>query len=107
MINPMLNSGILLEGIADYSTFLFLGGTLIVFYFFFIRPQSKKAKDQQKFISDLKKGDKVVTAGGIHGKVIKDDEKTMLIEIDNNVKIRVEKSVVSAEMTKAAQESKD
>lgn len=103
----MLNSGILLEGIADYSTFLFLGGTLLVFYFFFIRPQSKKAKEQQNFINELKKGDRVVTAGGIHGKVVKDDEKTMLIEIDSNVKIRVEKSVISAEMTKAANESKE
>ncbi len=94
-------------GGGNYMTFLFLGGTMLIFYFFFIRPQSQKAKQQRKFLEDLKKGDKVVTAGGIHGKILKVDETTMLVEVDSNVKMRFDKSVISAEMTKAAQEGKE
>ncbi len=107
MIQHINSFPILLAGLGIDPTFIFLGGTLLVFYFFFIRPQTKKAKEQQKFVENLKKGDKIVTAGGIHGKIIKEEEGTYLIEIDNNVKIRIEKSVLSAEMTKKANEAKE
>lgn len=79
------------------------GALLLVIWLFFIRPQSKKAKEQANFITQINKGDKVVTSGGIHGKVIKADEgSSVLLEIDNNVKIRIEKSAISMELTKAA-----
>ena len=83
----------------EYTNFLLIGGMLIVFYMFFIRPQQKKAKDGQKFLEALKKGDKVVTIGGVHGRILKDEDTTFLIEVDTNVKIRVEKSSVSMDAT--------
>ena len=83
-------------------TLLLMGALFVVFYFFMIRPQTKKAKDQKSFISEIKKGDKVVTIGGVHGKVAKVDEHTFLVEVDSNTKLRIEKSVISMEFTKAA-----
>ena len=83
-------------------TLLLFGALFIVFYFFMIRPQTKKAKDQKNYINEIKKGDKVVTIGGIHGKVVKVDDDTLLVEVDTNTKLRIEKSVISMDFTKAA-----
>lgn len=82
-----------------------LGGLVLVFYMFFIRPQQKKAKEAKQFLDNLKTGDKVVTAGGIHGKLLKIDEKLFVIQVDNNTKLRIEKSGISAEMTQEAAKS--
>lgn len=68
---------------------------IVVFYFFFIRPQMKRSKDQKKFRESLEKGQKVVTIGGIHGKIVEIQDTTVSVEIDNNVKIRVEKSAIA------------
>ena len=68
---------------------------LVVFYFFFIRPQQKKAKDQKKFREALKKGQKIVTIGGIHGKILEVKDTTVIIEVGNGVKMTVEKSAVA------------
>ncbi len=68
---------------------------VVVFYFFMIRPQLKKAKDQKKFRENIKEGDKIVTIGGIHGKISKIQETTFLIEVENGVKLKIEKSAVS------------
>lgn len=70
--------------------------------FFMIRPQSKKAKEQKTFLDGLKKGDKVVTIGGIHGKVLKVADDSFLIEVDASTKLKIEKSAVSYDFTKAA-----
>jgi preprotein translocase subunit YajC len=72
----------------------------IVFYFFMIRPQVKKQKDQKKYVTELKKGDKVVTTAGIHGRILEINDTTFLIEIDNG-KIRFDKSAISLEASKA------
>ena len=80
--------------------FILMGGMFIVMYFFMIRPQQKKANDQKKYLSELKKGDRVVTIGGIHGRIIKDNEDTLLIEVDNNVKLKIERSGISMENSK-------
>ncbi|MCO5948684.1 MULTISPECIES: preprotein translocase subunit YajC [Mucilaginibacter] len=72
----------------------------IVFYFFMIRPQVKKQKDQKKYVNELKKGDKVVTTAGIHGRIIDLNETTFLVEVDNG-KIRFDKSAISLEASKA------
>lgn len=85
----------------DASFFLMMGALFLVMYFFMIRPQQKKAKDQKKFIEELKKGDKVVTIGGIHGKIVKVDEDSLLVEVDTNTKMRFDKASVSMESTKA------
>lgn len=69
---------------------------LFVFYFFIIRPQSKKAREQQEYIESLKKGDNVVTAGGIYGKIVKVDDLTVLLEVDNNVRLKMDKATITA-----------
>lgn len=70
---------------------------MVVFYFFFIRPQMKKAKEQRNFREALKKGDKVVTIGGIHGKIADLKDNTVILDVDNNVRLTVEKSAVVAD----------
>ena len=66
----------------------------VIFWLFFIRPQNKRAKEQQQFRENLKKGDKIVTIGGIHGKVEEVRENTVLVSIDHNTKIEFEKSAI-------------
>jgi len=67
----------------------------VVFYFFIIRPQKKKEDARKKMVEAVRKGDKVVTIGGIHGMVTQVDENTVLIQADTNTKLRVEKSALS------------
>lgn len=68
---------------------------VVVFYFFMIRPQMKKAKDQQKFREAIKKGDRIVTIGGIHGKIVEVADKTFIIEVEGGVKLKIERTAVS------------
>ncbi len=75
---------------------------VVVFYFFMIRPQMKKQKEQVKFKEAIQKGDKIVTIGGIHGKITEIQDKTFTIEVENGVKLKIEKSAVSLESTIAA-----
>ena len=82
---------------------LFFVAIAAIFYFFMIRPQQKKQKDQKKFIQEVKKGDQVVTVGGIHGKVISVDDMTIILEVDRGAKITFEKSSVSLEASKKKQ----
>jgi len=71
----------------------------IVMWFFMIRPQRKQQKELQNFRDALKKGDKVVTIGGIYGTVAEIKEDSVLIEVDNNVKIRVSKQALVKDFT--------
>lgn len=80
---------------SGFSSIFFLALIMVVFYFFFIMPQTKKNKAQKKFREALKKGDKVVTIGGLHGKVTEVKEKTVVLEVAQNIKLTVEKSAVS------------
>ncbi|MEQ9302988.1 MAG: preprotein translocase subunit YajC [Marinoscillum sp.] len=84
----------------NYTQFIMLAGMIAIFYFFFIRPQQKKQKDQKKFIGEIKKGDQVVTLGGIHGKVASVDESTITLDVDRGNKLVVEKSSISLEASK-------
>lgn len=70
-------------------------GIIAVFYFFMIRPQQKKAKDQRSMIENLKEGDSVVTIGGLHGKVHSVEEATVTLTLDKGVKLTFEKSAIS------------
>ncbi len=72
---------------------------IVVFYFFMIRPQMKKAKEQKKFVENLKKGDKILTIGGIYGKVIDTDESTILMETEDGSRMRIVKSAATADGT--------
>ena len=80
---------------------VFLIAIIVVFYFFMIRPQMRKQKAEQNFRTTLEKGAKIVTIGGIHGRILEVADKTFLVEVDSNVKIRIDKTAVSAEATKA------
>ena len=84
---------------------VFLVAVIVVFYFFMIRPQVKKQKAEKDFRNTLEKGAKVVTIGGIHGRILEVTERTFMIEIDTNVKVRVEKSAISSEATKALEQN--
>ncbi|HWV33143.1 preprotein translocase subunit YajC [Dyadobacter sp. BE34] len=70
-------------------------GIIGVFYFFMIRPQQKKQKEQKELLNNLKKGDQVVTIGGIHARVYTVEEATVTLELDKGVKLTVEKSAIS------------
>jgi len=85
------------------SNLLMIGMIVVVFYFFMIRPQMKKAKVEKQFKESIKKGDKVVTIGGVHGKITEVQDATFTLEIDTNVKMKIEKSAISAEATKQYQ----
>lgn len=84
----------------SYGTLIPMVLIIVVFYFFMIRPQVKKQKDQKKYVDELKKGDRVVTTAGIHGRIIDLNETTFLVEVDNG-KIRFDKSAISLDASKA------
>ncbi|MGN6494406.1 MAG: preprotein translocase subunit YajC [Agriterribacter sp.] len=76
-------------------------GIIAVFYFFMIRPQTKKAKEAKNFQSNLQKGDKVVTIAGIHGKIEKvNEDNTLQLEVSPGSYLRIEKSAISMEWSK-------
>lgn len=81
---------------------LFMGALVAVVYFFMIRPQQKKAKDQKKFTEEIKKGDYVVTIGGLHGRIAEIEDDTFIIEVERGGRLKYSKSSVSMEATKAA-----
>jgi preprotein translocase subunit YajC len=84
----------------DYSMLIMLGGMILVFWLFFIRPQAKKAKQQKQFINDMQKGTKVVTIAGIHGTVNKiNEDGTINLETSPGSYIKIEKSAISMEWT--------
>ena len=86
-----------------WSSLIFIVLLIVVFWLFFIRPQSKKAKEEQKFRESLKKGDKVVTIGGFHGKVVEVKESTVVISLAPNTEVEVEKTALVQTGTKVGQ----
>lgn len=97
MMDPNNGSG------SGFGSFIPLLLVIVVFYFFFIRPQMKKSKDQRKFREALKKGDKVVTVGGIHGKVLEVAETSLIIEVEGQNRLKIEKSAVAMEASSSGQ----
>lgn len=87
--NPMMNV-------------VFMVGMIGVMYFFLIRPQMKKAKEQKEFSNSTVAGDMIVTTAGIHGKIVKtNDDGTISVEVDRNTILKMDKSAVSLELTAA------
>ena len=84
------------QGGGGFSMLLMFGAIIVVFYFFMIRPQQKKQKQERLFRENLGKGDKIMTIGGIYGRILSanPDDPYLMVEIDNGVKIKVEKSAV-------------
>lgn len=83
-------------GSSPVSTIIMMVLIVVVFYFFFIRPQSKKNKDLKKFRESLKKGDKIITAGGVHGKILEVGETTVIIETEGQGRLKLEKMSVAS-----------
>jgi len=85
-------------GESGSSSFIFIGLMIFIFYFFMIRPQQKKMKNQKNFIDNLKNGDKVVTNGGIHGKIVETNDETFVIQSVDS-KLKIERSAISLDLS--------
>lgn len=95
------------EGAAGFSGFIPLILMFVIFYFLLIRPQQKKSKDHRQMISNLKKGDRIITSGGIHGRITGMDETTLTVEIADKVRVKVARSNVSGLVQPASQSQPD
>jgi preprotein translocase subunit YajC len=82
------------EGESPYTSMIFLLAIILIFYFFMIRPQVKKQKDSKKFREALKNGDKILTIGGIYGKIVEVREKAVIIEVEDKVRLKVDKTAL-------------
>jgi preprotein translocase subunit YajC len=82
------------------STLIMFGAIFLIFYFMIIRPQQKRAKEREKMLSAMDKGDKVVTSGGLHGTIAGLDDKTVLLQVADNVKMKFERSAIASIVTK-------
>jgi len=93
-------------GGSPVTSIVFLLLIFAVFWFFMIRPQMKKQKDQQKFREAIGKGDKIITIGGVHGKIIEVQDTTFIIEGEGGHRQKIEKSAVSMESSQALNKDK-
>lgn len=80
----------------QWGNIIFIVALVAIFYFFMIRPQSKRQKEIRKFRESLKAGDKVISAGGIHGRIKEVKDDTVILEIADNVRVKVEKASIYA-----------
>jgi preprotein translocase subunit YajC len=78
------------------STLIMFSLIILIFYFMILRPQQKRQKERQKLLDGVKKGDRITTVGGLHATVLNVEEKTLLIQISDNVKVKLEKSAISS-----------
>jgi preprotein translocase subunit YajC len=86
------------------STLVTFGLVFVIFYFLIIRPQSKKQKDAKKMIEAVKKGDRIITIGGVHGTVSSVKEKTVIVKVDEACKMEFSKSAIASVEPKAGEE---
>ena len=87
---------------SSWFSFVIFGAIFLVFYFFMVRPQQKKAKEQKKFTEEIKRGDYVVTIGGAHGHVAEMEGDTFILEVEKGGRIRFNKSAISMDATRIA-----
>ena len=101
----MINSIVLQSSSTGMVNLILFGGILLVFYFFIIRPQAKKQKEQTKFVNSLEKGKDIVTASGIVGKINKIEDEFVYLQVDPKTYLKILKTAVSKEMTEALKPS--
>jgi preprotein translocase subunit YajC len=94
------------EGPGLMSNIILFGSIILIFYFMIIRPQQKRTKERQKLIESMKKGDKVITSGGMYGTVAGLDEKTVLVEIADKIKVKLDRSAIATIISESAPEIK-
>ena len=95
------------EGAGGFAGFIPLILMFVIFYFLLIRPQQKRTKEHGSMISNLKKGDRIVTSGGIHGRITGMDDQTLTVEIADKVRVKVARGNVSNLAGQAAQSPPD
>ena len=95
------------EGGNAFMSFLPLIAIIAIFYFLILRPQKKKQKDTQNMLSALKKGDRVVTIGGIHGVIQSLKENTIIVKVDENVKLEFNRGAISSVVGQARVEREE
>ncbi|MBL0717002.1 MAG: preprotein translocase subunit YajC [Desulfosarcina sp.] len=93
------------QGGGGFTTFIPLILMFVIFYFLLIRPQQKKQKQHREMISNLKKGDKILTGGSIYGRITSEDENTITVEIANNVRVKVARGSISALVSPPSQQA--
>ena len=87
-----------------YGNLILIGGIILIFYFFMIRPQQKRQKDQKRFLEEVKKGDSVVTVGGIHGKISQIEGDIIFLDVEKGGKLKIDKSSISLDSSKKAKD---
>jgi preprotein translocase subunit YajC len=95
------------EGAGGFAGFIPLILMFVIFYFLLIRPQQKRSKEHRQMISNLKKGDRIITSGGIHGRITGMDESTLTVEIADKVRVKVARGNVSGLAQPASQSQPD
>ncbi len=88
------------------STLIMFGLIIAIFYFMILRPQQKRQKERQQLLDAVKKGDRVVTAGGMHGTVAGLDEKTVLVQVADTVKIKFDRTAITSIVREGEVETK-
>ena len=88
------------------STVVMFALIILIFYFMILRPQQKRQKEREQLLSSMKKGDKIITSGGVHGTIVGLEDKTALVQIADNVKVKYEKSSISS-ITRSADGSEN
>ena len=98
---------LLQAGNAGMYNLIFIGAMIVIFWLFLIRPQQKRQKEQKSFSESLQKGDEVVTASGIIGRINKLDEQVVTLEVSNKTYIRVTRNAISKDMTESLLSGED
>jgi preprotein translocase subunit YajC len=88
------------------SNLVLFGSIILIFYFMIIRPQQKRTKERQKMLESMKKGDKVLTSGGIYGTIVGLDDKTALVQIADNVKVKLDRGSITTIISETELEKK-
>ena len=91
------------EGGGSFQPLILMGAMFAIFYFLLIRPQQKKNKEHRQMLSNLRKGDRVVTSGGIHGRITGMDENTLTVEIAEKVRVKVSRGNVAGLLSSGSQ----
>ena len=91
------------EGTGGFTGFIPIILMFVIFYFLLIRPQQKKQKDQRNMVSNLTKGDRIITSGGLHGRITGLDDATLTLEIADKVRVKVGRSSVAGMVQPASQ----
>jgi preprotein translocase subunit YajC len=88
------------------SNIILFGSIILIFYFMIIRPQQKRAKERKKLLESVKKGDKVITSSGIYGTIAGLDEKTVLVQIADNVKVKLDRGSIATIISESESDKK-